>query len=45
MGYYHRSISEEENNLCTVILPWGKFNYKCLPIGVCNSKDFSKENE
>ena len=37
MGYYHIFISEQASNLCTIILPWGKFKYKRLPMGVCNS--------
>ena len=39
IGYYHILINEEASNLCTIILPWLKFHYKCLPTGVSNSLD------
>ena len=37
MGYYHIRLSEEASKLCTIILPWVKYKYKRLPMGVCNS--------
>ena len=43
MGYYYISISEEASNLCTIILPWGKYKYKRPPMGVCNSPDIFHE--
>ena len=30
MGYYHIRLNEEESNLCTIILTWGKYRYKRL---------------
>ena len=39
MGYYHIRLSNNASNLCTIILPWGKYCYKCLPMGVMNSPD------
>ena len=36
MGYYHIRVSKQDSNLCTIILPWGKYQYKCLPMGVSN---------
>ena len=39
MIHYHVCISKEESNLCTIILPWGNFQYKRLPMGVSNSPD------
>ena len=30
MGYYHIQLT-------TIIIPWGKYHHKCLPIGVSNS--------
>ena len=38
-GYYHIRLTEGVSNLCTIIPPWGKYRYKCLPIGVANSPD------
>ena len=39
MGYYHILLREISNNLCTIILPWVKYNYKPLPTGVDNSPE------
>ena len=39
MGYYHICIIKEAINLCTIILPWEKYKYKRLPMGVCNSQE------
>ena len=29
--------------LCTIVLPWGKFEYQKLPMGLCNSPDIFQE--
>ena len=39
MGYYHIPLDEESQALCTTILPWGKFRYKRLPMGISNAPD------
>jgi RNase H-like domain found in reverse transcriptase/Reverse transcriptase (RNA-dependent DNA polymerase)/Integrase zinc binding domain len=39
MGYYHIPLDKEAQELCTTILPWGKFSYAKLPMGLCNSPD------
>ena len=39
MGYYHIRIREQASNICTIILLWGKYNYKRLQMGVCNSPE------
>ena len=33
MGYFHIIIIEYESNLFTIILLWGKYCYKMLPMG------------
>ena len=43
MGYYHIRFNEQASNLCTIILTWGKYRYKCLTIGVRNSPDIFQE--
>ena len=43
MVYYHIRLSEESSNLCTIILPWVKYKYKCPPMGVCNSPEHFQE--
>ena len=44
MGYYHIRISNNTNNLCTIILPWGGYCYKRLTIVISNSPDIFQQN-
>jgi hypothetical protein len=39
MGYYHIPLDEESQKLCTTILPWGKYQYLRLPMGVASAPD------
>jgi hypothetical protein len=39
MGYYHIPLDLEAQKLCTTILPWGKYEYKRLPMGMKTSPD------
>ena len=39
MGYYHIPLDEASQKLCTMILPWGKYLYSRLPMGIKNSPD------
>jgi transposase InsO family protein len=39
MGYYHIPLDKESQALCTTILPWGKYQYQRLPMGVASSPD------
>ena len=43
MGYYHIRLSDQDSNLCTIILPWGKYKYKRLQRGICNSPEIFQE--
>ena len=43
MAYYYICISGEASNLCVIILPCGKYRYKCLNMGVRNSLVISQE--
>ena len=43
MGYYHILLSPESRRLCTIVLPWGKYEYLRLPMGLCNSPDIFQE--
>ena len=36
IGYYHIRLSKNASNLCTIIIPWGKYRYKRLQMGVAN---------
>ena len=43
MGYYHIPLDLEAQKLCTTILPWGKYRYKRLPMGIkCSPDIFQK---
>ena len=44
MWYYHIRISKNKTNLCTIILPWVKYCYKRLPMGVPNSWEILERN-
>ena len=43
MGYYHIELSPFSHELCTIVLPWGKYEYLHLPMGLVNSPDFLRE--
>ena len=43
MGYYHIELAPESKRLCTIVLPWGKYEYQKLPMGLCNSPDIFQE--
>ena len=43
MGYYHIELSPASKELCTIVLPWGKYEYQRLPMGLCNSPDIFQE--
>jgi hypothetical protein len=39
MGYYHIVLDKESSYLCTMIVPWGKYRYCRLPMGLNGSPD------
>jgi hypothetical protein len=43
MGYYHLELSPESKELCTIVLPFGKYEYQRIPMGLCNSPDIFQE--
>ena len=43
MGYYHIELTPNSKRLCTIVLPWGKYEYQRLPMGLCNSPDIFQE--
>ena len=43
MGYFHIRISKQARNLCNIILPWGKYQYKRLSMRVSNSPDIFQD--
>jgi dihydroorotate dehydrogenase len=36
IGYYHIKLDHDADaqKLCTIVLPWGKYKYKRLPMGI-----------
>ena len=43
MGYYHIELTPHSKSLCTIVLPWGKYEYQRLPMGLSNSPDIFQE--
>ena len=43
MGYYHIELSPKSKELCTIVLPFGKYEYQRLPMGLSNSPDIFQE--
>ena len=43
IGYYHIELTPASSRLCTVVLPWGKYEYLRLPMGLCNSPEIFQE--
>ena len=43
MGCYHIKLNAESPKLCTIVLPWGKYEYTSLPMGLSNSPDVFQE--
>eukprot|EP00957_Ditylum_brightwellii_P107770 8221672-Ditylum_brightwellii.AAC.1 len=43
MGFYHIELTPNASALCTIVLPWGKYKYLELPMGLLNSPDVFKE--
>ena len=44
MGYYHIELNPDARKLCTIVMPWGKYEYQRLPMGLCNSPDIFQEH-
>jgi hypothetical protein len=43
MGYYHMLLTPFSSRLCTNVLPWGKYEYCRLPMGLSISPDVFRE--
>jgi hypothetical protein len=43
MGYYHMLLTPFSSRLCTIVLPWGKYEYCRLPMGLSTSPDVFQE--
>ena len=43
MGYYTIRLDLDAQNIRTIILPWGKYSYLRLPMGVAGTPDIFQE--
>ena len=43
MGYWHIELCPETQKICTVVLPWGKYKYTKMPMGVSAAPDIFQE--
>ena len=43
MGYYHIELNPTSKRYCTIVLPFGKYEYQRIPMGLCNSPDIFQE--
>jgi hypothetical protein len=43
MDYYYIELSPYAKQLRTIMLPWGKYEYQCLLMGLCNCPDIFQE--
>ena len=43
MGYYTIRLDPDSSKYCTLILPWGKYSYQRLPMGISGAPDIFQE--
>ena len=43
MGYYTIRLDPNAQKICTIVLPWGKYLYMHLPMGIAGSPDIFSE--
>ena len=43
MGYYTIRLDPDAQKICTIVLPWGKYSYLRLPMGMSGSPDIFQE--
>ena len=43
MGYYHIELTPTAKKYCTIVFPFGKYEYQRLPMGLCNRPDIFQE--
>ena len=43
MGYYHIKLDPDAQKICTIVFPWGKYQYLHLPMGIHCAPDIFQE--
>ena len=43
MGYYHIRLDPDAQKICTIVFPWGKYQYLHLPMGINCAPDIFQE--
>ena len=43
IGYYAIRLDPDAQKICTIVLPWGKYLYMRLPMGIAGSPDIFQE--
>jgi len=43
VGHHHIRLDPASEQLCTVVLPFGKHEHQAIPMGLCNSPDIFQE--
>ena len=43
MGYHNILLDSASSKLCTIVLPWSKYEYLRLPMGLCTAPDIFHE--
>jgi hypothetical protein len=39
MGYYHIELNPDSKKYCTIVMPFGKYKYQRILMGLCNLPD------
>jgi hypothetical protein len=43
IGHYHIKLSPFSKHLCNIVMPFSKYEYQRVPMGLCNSPDIFQQ--